>query len=88
MLLYEPIKDYLKATTLDLNSNTLKQFSESCLCRVFYELEIKNYKYNTPIQNDQQKSFDKLKDMYIYPEFIKEKIFKLPNELVFITEKR
>ena len=32
--------------------------------------------------------FDKLKDMYIYPEFIKEKIFKLPNELVFITEKR
>ena len=63
VLLYEPIKDYLKATTLDLNANTLKQFSESCLCRVFYELEIKNYKYNTPIQNDQQKSFDKLKDI-------------------------
>ena len=32
--------------------------------------------------------FSKLKDMYIYPNFIKEKIFNLPNELVFFTEKR
>ena len=32
--------------------------------------------------------FSKLKDMYIYPNFIKTEIFNLPSELKFITEIR
>lgn len=33
-------------------------------------------------------NFDELKNMYIYPNFIKDKIYNIPNELVFITERR
>lgn len=30
--------------------------------------------------------FERLRELYIYPEFIKEKVFCLPEELTLITE--
>ncbi|MFY9283446.1 MAG: hypothetical protein WAO56_04955 [Miniphocaeibacter sp.] len=54
---------------------------------------LKNKENFTVYENNNKKleftwlSFEKLKDEYLYPEFIKERIFDLPKTMELIVEK-
>ena len=59
--LYIPIRDYLRIPSLNMHIDLHNDNCEKCLCRVIYELEVKDYIYNTQLYKEYKKVFIKLR---------------------------
>lgn len=69
--LYIPIRDYLRIPSLNMHINLHNDNCEKCLCRVIYELEVKDYIYNTQLYKEYKKVFMKLRSVMTHFRLVK-----------------